>query len=88
MAEIFGLLGDPTRLLLLVELADKGELCVGDLAERIDVGATAVSHALRLLKAHDIVRPRRDGTRIYYALVDEHVRVLVEAAAAHVRRPH
>ncbi len=87
MADIFGLLSDPTRLLLLVELADE-ELCVGDLAVRAGIGDTVASHALRLLKAHGVVRPRRDGNRIYYSLVDEHVRLLVEATATHIREPH
>ncbi len=88
MAEIFGFLGDPTRLALLLELMDGVELCVGDLASKVDVTDTAVSHALRLLKARNIVRPRRDGNRIYYSLVDEHVRVLVEATASHLREAH
>ena len=88
LADLFGLLADPTRLMLLMELLDGGEVCVSDLSTRIGVGDSTVSHALRLLRASRVVRGRRDGNRIYYALIDEHVRVLVEATSSHIRDAH
>jgi DNA-binding transcriptional ArsR family regulator len=81
-ADVFGLLGDPRRLKLLVALLD-GELCVCDLAAVTSMSESATSHALRLLRAHRVVSVRRDGRMAYYRLDDAHVRMLVDLAVAH-----
>lgn len=81
-ADVFGLLGDPRRLKLLVALLD-GELCVCDLASVTGMSESATSHALRLLRAHRVVCARRDGRMAYYRLDDAHVRMLVGLAVAH-----
>jgi DNA-binding transcriptional ArsR family regulator len=60
LAETFKVLGDPTRVGILFALS-KRELCVCDLAELFAVTPSAVSHQLRLLRAHRLVRARRDG---------------------------
>src|SRR5688500_15668421 len=66
LAELFRLLGDPTRARLLYALLEAGELCVCDLADVVEVTDTAVSHALRLLRTAGIVASRRAGRMIYY----------------------
>lgn len=81
-ADIFGLLSDANRLKLLVALLD-GELCVCDLAAVTGQSESAVSHALRLLRAHRIVAARRSGRMAYYRLEDPHVRMLLDLALAH-----
>ncbi|MEV0233756.1 metalloregulator ArsR/SmtB family transcription factor [Nonomuraea sp. NPDC050786] len=81
-ADVFGLLSDPNRLRLLVALLD-GELCVCDLAAVTGQSESAVSHALRLLRAHRIVVARRTGRMAYYRLADPHVRMLLDLALAH-----
>ncbi len=81
-ADVFGLLADPNRLRLLVALLD-GELCVCDLAAVTGQSESAVSHALRLLRAHRIVAARRAGRMAYYRLEDPHVRMLLDLALAH-----
>ncbi|GII95234.1 hypothetical protein Ssi02_54650 [Sinosporangium siamense] len=81
-AEIFGLLSDPGRLRMLVSLLD-GELCVSDLAAVTGHSESAVSHALRLLRAHRVVSVRRSGRLAYYRLEDPHVRMLLDLALAH-----
>jgi DNA-binding transcriptional ArsR family regulator len=81
-ADVFGLLGDPRRLKLLVALLD-GELCVCDLAAITGLSESATSHALRLLRAHRVVSVRRDGRNAFYRLDDAHVRMLVDLAVAH-----
>lgn len=83
-AELFRLLGDPTRVALLHALADGGELCVCDLAEVVGVSENVVSQAMRLLRAADVVRTRRDGRRIHYRLADSHVRMLLDVTVDHV----
>lgn len=84
LAEMFRLLGDPTRVRLLHALLEAGELCVHDLAEVIGASETKVSQALRLLRAADVVRNRRDGRHIYYRLGDGHVRTLLEVSRDHL----
>jgi DNA-binding transcriptional ArsR family regulator len=83
-AELFRLLGDPTRLVILHALLEAGELCVCDLADVAGVAENVVSQAMRLLRAADVVRKRRDGRRIYYRLADAHVRMLLDLSADHV----
>ena len=88
LAETFKVLGDPTRVRILLALAS-AELCVCDLAELSSLSVSAVSHQLRLLRTHRLVRPRRDGKMMYYSLDDDHVRSLFEEGLRHVeeRRP-
>jgi ArsR family transcriptional regulator, lead/cadmium/zinc/bismuth-responsive transcriptional repressor len=88
MADLFGMLADRTRLRILIQLAERNEACVGDLALGAHISDSAVSHALRLLRAHGIVETRRDGRFAYYSLADEHVRVLLDATLAHLDTRH
>lgn len=84
MATLFAILGDPTRMRVLTALAS-GELCVSDLAVATGVNRTTISHQLRVLRAHRMVRRRRDGKVVYYALDDDHVAALLGMAAAHAQ---
>lgn len=83
LAEMFRLLGDPTRTRILYALLEAGELCVCDLAETIEIPESRISHALRLLRTAGIVRNRRDGRMIYYSLDDSHVRMLLDLSLEH-----
>ncbi len=83
MAAVFALLGDPGRLRLLTVLLE-GEACVCDLAVASGQSESAVSHALRLLRAHRVVAVRRAGRRAFYRLDDAHVRMLLDLAGTHV----
>ena len=83
LADVFGLLADPGRLRVLVALLE-GEMCVGDLAAVAGVSESAVSHHLRLLRAHRVARVRRAGRMAYYRLADAHVRLLLDVALTHV----
>ena len=67
---------------MLLVLMD-GELCVTDIAERLQDNLAAVSQRLKLLRTHRIVGHRRDGKRVYYRLADEHVAELITNALAH-----
>ena len=60
------------------------ELCVGDLAQLLDVSQSAVSHQLRLLKASKLVKFRRDGKTVFYSLDDDHVRSMIALGMEHV----
>jgi len=83
MAETFSALSDPTRA-KIIHLLCMGESSVGNLAERISVSPSAVSHQLRLLRQLGLVRFRRDGQSAIYALDDHHVAQLFMEAHEHV----
>ena len=84
-AELFKLLGDPTRLRILYALVESGELCVCDIAAVVGAPETSVSHALRLLRMAGVVRARRDGRMAYYGIEDHHVRLVLDLVAEHLR---
>jgi DNA-binding transcriptional ArsR family regulator len=83
LAETFRVLGDPTRVRLLDALS-AAELCVCDLATLLGLSESAVSHQLRLLRTMRIVRSRREGRMVHYALDDQHVTGLFEQGLHHV----
>lgn len=83
LAELFRVFGDSTRIKILYALFES-ELCVNDIAQVVGLSQSAVSHQLRLLKANKLVRFRRDGKTIYYALDDDHVRSMIALGMEHV----
>ena len=84
LARMFNALGDPTRLRILLALA-QAEVCVGDLAAAVDLSLSATSHQLRLLRELRIVRHRREGKHVYYTLDDEHIQDLLQRGLEHVQ---
>lgn len=84
MAAIFKALGDPSRLRIVLALRDR-EHCVCDIAAICSQTESAVSHQLRVLRSLKIVKNRREGKIVYYALDDDHVRSLVLTSLDHVR---
>ena len=84
LAETFKVLGDPTRVRILDALS-RAELCVQDIAHAVGHSESAVSHQLRLLRGMRLVRARRDGRLIFYALDDQHIVHLFEQALTHVQ---
>ena len=86
VADVFRLLGDPTRVRLLDALTH-GECCVCDLAALVGLSESAVSHQLRLLRGARLVRARRAGRMAYYSLDDHHVIGLLHDTRKHVEEP-
>ena len=64
-------LSDPTRLTLAAALREGEELCVCDLAWISERAQNLVSHHLRVLRFHGLVRSRRDGKLVMYSLTGE-----------------
>ena len=81
-ASIFRAAGDPGRLRILHCLLWQ-EHCVTDLAEESGDGMSTVSQRLKILRSEGLVKRRREGKHIYYALADDHVRELVRGALEH-----
>jgi len=84
LALIYKILGDPSRLKILMALR-RNEMCVCDLAALTDISESAVSHQLRRLKDLVLVKTRRDGQVVYYSLDDKHVVLLLDIGLRHVR---
>lgn len=82
VVETFEALADPTRARILYALSRR-RLCVRDLAILVGVSESAVSHQLRFLRTRRLVRGEREGTVIYYALVNHHLDVLFKEAEYH-----
>jgi ArsR family transcriptional regulator len=83
LAALFAALGDPTRLRVVAALA-ASELCVGDIAGALGLSESAASHQLRVLRGLGLVRSRREGRLVYYALDDAHVFTLYQQGLDHV----
>lgn len=83
LAALFDALSDPTRVRLLTILMT-GALCVCDLTAALGISQSAVSHHLRLLRSLNLVRSRREGKMVWYALDDAHVNDLLAIGFAHV----
>ena len=86
LAETFHLLGDPTRLRVVVACL-AGPVSVSDLAERIGASPSLVSHHLRLLKAARILGAERRGKQVFYSAMDDHIRCVLADMIAHVAEP-
>lgn len=84
VSDDFKIFGDPTRMKILYALSKK-ELCVCDLAAVLDMTQSAISHQLRLMRARNSVKFRKEGKMAYYSLADEHVLKLIEMGVEHAR---
>lgn len=83
LADLFKVFGDSTRIRILDVLLD-GEKNVGELAEKLDMNQSAISHQLRILKASDLVKVRREGKAMYYSLADSHVEAILKIGMEHI----
>lgn len=83
LAEVFGVLADSTRLKIIATLMG-GEVCVCDIAERLRMRQSTVSHQLRLLRDLRLVSFRKQGRTVYYQLCDDHVAGLLRQTVDHL----
>jgi len=83
LADLFSALSDPTRLRIISVLLES-ELNVGDIATQLTMTESAVSHQLRGLRQLRLVRSRKNGRQVYYALDDDHVAKLYRLGLDHV----
>lgn len=83
LAEMFKVFGDNTRIRILWALFDK-ELCVYDIANKLGMSQSAISHQLKTLKQARLIKSRRDGKNAFYSLDDDHVKKIIEQMLIHV----
>ena len=85
IAELFKGFADPTRVHILCLLLTEEEMCVSDIAQKVEVSQSAISHQLRLLKQMHLTKARRDGKNILYSLADDHVKTILQMGLEHAR---
>lgn len=83
IAELFKVFGDTTRTKILAALSES-EMCVCCISTVLNMSVSAVSHQLRILRQSKLVKTRRVGKEIYYALDDEHIGRILGTALEHV----
>ena len=83
MADLFKVFGDPTRVRILFALFQQ-ETCVQEIANRLGMTQSAISHQLRILKQARLVSSRREGKSIFYSLADDHIYTIFRQALEHI----
>lgn len=84
MAAFYKVIGDKTRVKILYVLVD-GELCVQEIAEKLDMTHSAISHQLSKLRKYRLIKSRREGKEMYYSLDDEHVLLIFKLTLQHLQ---
>lgn len=83
MGARFKALSEPSRLKILLALSC-GELCVEHLTQAVGGNQSAVSHQLKTLKDHRIIKCRRAGKQVIYSIADGHVLTMISVAKEHL----
>ena len=83
MESLLNIASDFTRLKIMYAISE-GELSVGQIVEATDASQSLVSHQLKILRKANLVSTRREGTRVYYSLADEHVVALLNVVYDHI----
>ena len=86
LADLFHLLGDPTRLRIVLACLTQ-PTSVGDIAAALALSSSLVSHHLRLLRAARIVKSERQGKQVFYCAADAHIRTLLATMFEHIAEP-
>ena len=84
VAKLLKVFGDTTRVKILNALSIE-KMCVCDLAKLLDMTQSAISHQLRVLKLHRLVKYKKDGKVVYYSLDDSHINMILNVALQHVK---
>ncbi|MCI8658846.1 MAG: winged helix-turn-helix transcriptional regulator [Lachnospiraceae bacterium] len=83
LSEFFKVFGDSTRIKILYVLG-QSEMCVCDIATLLQMGQSAISHQLRVLKQMRLVSFRREGKTVFYKLADSHIQMILNQGMEHI----
>lgn len=86
MADLFHLLGDPTRLRIVLACLTQ-PTAVGEIAAALALSSSLVSHHLRLLRAARIVKAERQGKQVFYVAADAHISSMLATMFEHIAEP-
>jgi len=78
-SELFKALAHPTRVQIL-SLLRKGELCVCDIYEALELSQSNISQHLKVLKDQDLVESRKDGVMVLYKVKDDEIWEILDSA--------
>ena len=84
VSDFFKVMCDSTRMRIMAAL-DNGEMCVCDLSALLNMTKSAISHQLKVLKDAKLVKSRRDGKNVFYSLMDDHVKSIIEMGIEHIK---
>lgn len=84
MSRLFKMLGDPTRIRILLLLKEEGEMNVTSITNSLSMKQSAISHQLKLLRDHHLIKNRKEGKVVYYQLDDDHVSQVLEMTLEHL----
>ena len=83
LGDFFKIFADATRIRIL-ELLTEQECCVSEIADKLMVSQSAISHQLRVLKQAKLVKFKKVGKTVYYSLDDDHVRTILSMGMEHI----
>ena len=83
LSEFFKIFGNPTRL-KIISLLSVEDLCVCDICEALDLNQTTVSNQLRILRANNIVKYKKEGKMARYSLTDLHIEMIYKVGLEHI----
>lgn len=86
LADLFHLLGDPTRLRIVLACVP-APIAVSEIAASLELSPSLVSHHLRLLRAARIVKSERQGKQVFYSAADAHISGVLRDMLEHIAEP-
>jgi len=86
LADLFSLMGDTSRLRIILTCLH-APISVSDIAEKLGLSQSLVSHHLRLLRAARVLRSERRGKQVFYVAADAHIQCVIEDMVAHIGEP-
>lgn len=86
LSEVLRLMGEASRLKIIIACL-QSPICVSDIIEQTGLSQSLVSHHLRLLKATGLLKAKRTGRQIFYAVSGDYVRCILVDLIRHVTKP-
>lgn len=83
VSDFYKVFGDATRLRILTLLLE-GEKNVGEIANNLEMSQSAISHQLKTLRLHNLVRTHKKGQTVYYNLSDDHIKIILKYGFEHI----
>lgn len=83
MESLLNIASDFTRLKIMYAISDE-EKSVSDIVEEVGASQSLVSHQLKVLRKANLVSTRKEGTRVFYRVADDHVIALLNVVYEHV----
>lgn len=83
LSDFFKIIADATRIRILISLEEK-EMCVGEIAQTLNMTKSAVSHQLKTLRSAKLTKAKKQGKNVFYSLSDHHIKTLLNMAYEHI----